>query len=552
VSILSESIRIPSVFFGTLLLAAGCTGSISDASGSGAAAGGGSGIDGPHASGIAATGRLLRLSHGEYDNTLHDLLGLPVDEHFTEGFVDDGGERTLRTLDARLASAYQDVAERLAERMTGEDASMAPILPCDASEGAACKDEFLAEFGLRAFRRPLTDTELVGYGALFDRGPDFYADMPPLSAGVRAVVEAMLQSPHFLYRVEWSEEEDADGIIALEAYDLANRLSYLLWRSMPDEELLAAAAAGELETEEQVTGQTLRMLEDPRAREMVQDFHADLLELDRYRDLTRDPALSATFGESTTEAMRNEVRLFVDDVFVSGGGLYELMTSNVTFVNSELAELYGLSGTFGDEMVRVELDPSERAGLLTQVGFLAVNADYASSDPIHRGLFINERILCTDLPPPPDGADTTLEPITTTKRAQVEEGTLQPGTSCVGCHGIINPPGFALESFDAVGRFRVEDNGYSVDSTADVQLDGDEVAIEGGVDLAYAIAESDAAAHCYARHWVDFVYAREATPEDEDVVARLGAQIADGSLDIRTLLVELTKTRSFTSRRDER
>jgi len=535
-----------------LVLIGGCNGQIFDAGGPSS---GRAGPDEPEVadeSGVSETDRTLRLSHSEYDNTLHDLLALPEDERFTEGFVEDGGLGALRVLDSRLAGAYQRVAETLSARVTANGAVATAILPCDASEGTACEAQFVHEFGLRAFRRPLTSAEEDAYGALFDLAPDLYADVPPFLAGVRAIVEAMLQSPHFLYRVERGEEESADGTIRLAGYDIANRLSYLLWRSMPDDELFAAAAAGELESDEQIEAQAHRMLAHPRARAMVREFHAQLLELDGYRDLTRDPELSDALGPALMSAMRGEVNLFVDHVFVSGGGLHQLMTSNVSFVNDDLAAIYGLEGTFGDEHERVELDPTERAGILTQVGFLTVNADFANSDPIHRGLFINDRILCTDLPPPPDGTDTTLAPITTTKRAQVEAGTMAPDSVCAGCHATINPPGFALEAYDAVGRFRTTDNGYPVDSSTELLVDGRSVAVGDGVDLAHAIAESDAAARCYARHWVAFAFSRAETPEDTRLIETLGAQLADRSFSIEQLIVELTKTPGFLHRRDER
>jgi hypothetical protein len=273
---------------GVLLLAAGCTGSIN-------------GMPQQQRCGeVAPLGtKLVRLTHAQYDNTVRDLFGLDVrpSREFRSDPTFSGFDNNAKglTVDDRLGRDYRRAAETLAEQVVADPAVVARIVPCAAGT-PGCEQTFVESFGKKAYRRPLTDAERDGLVALFGKAGELYDTGDAFTKGVRVVVEAMLQSPHFLYRTETEALPVGDGTARLSPYEVAARLSYSLWNSVPDEALLAAAAAHELDSDEQVRAQALRMLDDPRAAATLDDFHAQWLDTRRYENLQRDPALYPNFS----------------------------------------------------------------------------------------------------------------------------------------------------------------------------------------------------------------------------------------------------------------
>ena len=273
-------------------------------------------------------------------------------------------------------------------------------MPADLDGQAAA---YIEHFGKRAYRRPLSSEEITSYQELFIEGTLLIEGTDAFLKGVQITLQAFLQSPHFLYRVQASNEvSDQDGLIHLGDYELASKLSYLLWNTMPDDELFAAADAGSLTDPANIMAQAQRMLKSSDANEMVAAFHSQLYAFDHYDDLYKDPLLYPSFPEDIGHALRQEARLFIDDIVFDGGGLGELLTSTETYVNADLAAIYGLQGNFGDTFEKVALDESERSGLLTRLGFLASNANAREQNTIHRGVFVNKRIVCAAVPDPPD------------------------------------------------------------------------------------------------------------------------------------------------------
>jgi hypothetical protein len=239
--------------------------------------------------------------------------------------------------------------------------------------------------------------------------------------------------------------------------------------------------------------------------------------------------------------------------FDVGKGLPSLLTAPFTYVNRVTAPLYGLDASFGEDLQRVDLDPAQRAGLLTQVGFLSTQAFADLSSPIHRGVFIQRQLLCTPLPnPPPDIP--ALPPVdgTTIKttRQQVEAHTAP--AACAGCHqAIINPPGFGLENYDAVGQFRTTENGVPIDATGRLVATAGLAPFSNGVELAHAIAAAPESAHCYATNWLRYLLGRAETTTDDCVLGALAAQLANDDYTGTALLVDLTRTRAFMFRAPE-
>jgi hypothetical protein len=504
---------------------------------------------------LPQTTRLPRLTHQQYDATIRDLLGLDLgasaeflrDPDFA-GFDNDA--EALKVTD-RLARDYRRAAEALAAIAADSPVVLARIVPCDrVVDPDGCARAFVEHFVGHAYRRPATEEEVLRYVALFERGALVGDGPDPFAEGVQLVVEAALQSPSFLYRVERSEAVAADGTIALDGWEVATRLSYMLWGTMPDDALFAAAAAGELGAPAAIREQALRMLEDPRAEDVVADFHAQWLQLDGVQDLSRDPALLPGFGRDTVAAMLLETDLFVRHVvFDLDGGLRELLTLSVGFPNDQLAPIYGLVGTGAAIPAPTPLDPAERAGLLTQPSFLATHAGWSETSPIQRGVFVHRQILCTDLPDPPPNLNrdpSTYQGEARTTRERIAGFTSPP--QCAVCHEVINPPGFAFEGFDAIGRRRLEDSGVPVDTTGELDLEAGVLPFDDAVDLVHILAEADEVRRCYARNWFRYARARSPGRGDSCDMERLAETLeADGS-SVKDLLVEITQTRGFLSR----
>ncbi|NUO52026.1 MAG: DUF1592 domain-containing protein [Polyangiaceae bacterium] len=496
--------------------------------------------------------RLTRLTHQQYDNTVSELLALPGITP-SESFIGDpafagftNNAEGLLVSD-RLARDYRRAAEQLAEQIS-PSAVLAPLVPCEVATGdEACARSFIEAFGRRAFRRPLAPAEVDKYVALYGRGNGKFAAGTPFEQGIRHVVEAFLQSPNFLYRVELSEALDGDMLIPLDAYEVATRLSYLIWNSTPDDELLDAAERGDLLSDAGIEAQARRMLADPRASGPVDDFHAQWLELDRYDNLQKDPGLYPDFDPTVAASMKSETARFIRHVTLElNGGIEELLLSRTAFVDANTAPIYGLEGNFGAEQVQVELDATKRAGLLTQAGFLASHAYTNSSSPIHRGVFVQRRVLCREIPDPPGNVDTTLPPLSEsikTTRQQVEVHTSPE--ACTGCHSQINVPGYALENFDAIGAWRDTDNGEPVDATGTFPLDGAQASVSGPVDMIQQVAQSDAAGSCYLTQWYRYGFARQETEADVCTIEVLNERFAEVGYDVKELLVAFTLTKTF-------
>lgn len=497
--------------------------------------------------------RFPRLSHDQYENTVRDLLRLDSTPGVTGTYLGDATSTTFDNngnelyVGEALWGDYQRGAEQLAQRVTTDPAALARITP----DGAAGDPRrFVEGFGLRAHRRPLTGEETDAYVALFARGATAFPEMDPFAGGARVVLEAMLQSPHFLYRVELSTARSGETI-PLSAYEMASRLSYALWNTMPDDALFAAAESGDLTDVEGIRAQAARMLDHENASDTVASFHFQLLDMHKYADVTRSTMLFPEFTPALRQSMVDETQSFVHHViFEERGGLERLLTAPYTFVDAELATVYGLDGTFGDTPERVDLDPTERAGLLTQVGFLAANASSTDPDAIHRGVFVNHRILCAPLPPPPmmvpplPADDTGMR--TMRERIDLHTG---PGTCGASCHGtMINPIGFAYEHYDALGRWRDQDRGQPVDSAAEYDFGGAVVDYGDAVELASVIASQPMAHRCYVRHWLEYAYGRPPSSRDSQLIARVGRASLEDGTSVRDILIELVASDAFRTR----
>lgn len=543
----------------TVLLVSACQGVISEpgedngAPGGGTPPGGSTPATGPNA--IAAAPRVVRLTHVQWENTIRDLFHLATPtglsstftpDSKTGGFIFDNNATSL-AVDQSLWSAYQRAAGDVVELVMADSAVLAKILPPDGGDDAQRARTFIEQFGRRAFRRPLQATEVDDYVALFGTGPTVYSGVSAFDAGVRLVINAMLQSPHFIYRIERSTKA-SNARIPLDGWEVASRLSYTIWNTMPDETLFAAAESGKLVTPEGAEAEARRLLDDPQAEDVIAAFHGVLFDVEKYESIKPLAALFPDAPANLPSLAHQENDLFVRGVFNGGGGYRDLLTSTTTFVNAELAQIYGLSGSYGSSFQQASLDPSRRRGIFTQIGFLAANATSADPDPIHRGAYLARRIACLKIAAPPGNVPPLPEAGDKTNRETVEAHTEQPGSNCAGCHQpYINPFGFAFENYDAIGAWRDQDNGKPVNAQSSPLLDGTPTPVENAVELAEEMADSQSVHECYAKHWVEFAFGRPRAKEDDSMVTDVGALSKDGA-GIKDVLAELVTSTAFLNR----
>ncbi len=343
---------------------------------------------------------LRRLTHSQYNNTVRDLLGdrsLPANQFPPEDFVNGFKNQYMaQNLSPLLEDAYSAAAEKLARAAFRPGNAHNPVT---CSPSAACRATFIQSFGLHAFRRPLTAVERSRYEALFQKQADF-------ATGAQIVVEAMLQSPHFLFHLEDTTDPKS------RPYAAASRLSYALWDSMPDEALLSAAGRGELDTPDGVARAARRMLDDPKAHQALDEFVAQWLRFDRVLTATKERRAFPQFTPDTALAMTQEARRFVSDLVWDNRDFTGIFTAAEGYPNGDLARIYGVEPPAND-FDRVPFPAnSERAGLLGQTLFLTLTAKPDETSPTARGLFVREQFLCQHVADPPPGVNTNLPPVT--------------------------------------------------------------------------------------------------------------------------------------------
>ena len=529
-----------------LILAAGCDGVIADPSASGGPGGDGA-RRGPNGELLCdpcvGISEMQRLTRSEYERSIRAALGdaVALDDVRFDHLPPDGSagpfaSNAFFAVDADGVEAYRAVAEAVAEQAA---AAAEALLACEGTAGTECVEAFVDRTGRRLYRRPLDATEASTYVALFDSA----AASGTIADGVRLAITAMLQSPFFLYRVERGTEVD-DGLYELSGHEMAARLAAFLWRSSPDDVLLAAASAGELATAAGIEAQARRMLADPRADYAIVRFHLEWLGV---ADVTTHSVDESRFPEfpELSDDMLDETERFALHVFREGDArLEDLLTAPYTFASPELAAHYGSTP---DAAGRVDLDPAERAGLLTHASFLAAHVNDPKTAAVHRGRTVRESLLCQELPLPPP-VDTIIAPDPTlSTRQQLEQKTSPP--SCAACHQLMNPLGFAFGHYDAIGGWQDTDGEHPIDATGTVAESDVPAEFDGAVELAHALSESDQVHRCITRQWMRFALARPERVDDEPSIDEAFAAYEASGRDLRELIVAITTTDAFRHRR---
>lgn len=498
--------------------------------------------------------RLVRMTHPQWEQATRDVLKLDAATGLSGSFYDDplgsgnfDNDAQALEVSTQLWDHYREAAEALAAQTIASPERLERLLSLDApTSGKPQARALIEQVGYRAWRRPLTTSEVDALLALYERAPEMFNDGDMHKRGLELALRSILQSPHFIYRVELALSTDGQPI-ALSGHERAAKLAMALWSSVPDDALLAAAAAGELDSDEGVATQAARMLEDPRARRTLLYFYQQLYKTPSFDKLEKDATRFPNFSASAARAMRQEMERFIEDtIFERSEGLKALLTSRRTFINAELAALYGVSGDFGQELTPAELPPAERAGLLTRLGFLAYNGTAYEQNTIHRGVFINHHVLCAPLPPAPTSF--TLPDVITgqTNRQRIESAT----SACGGaCHNIfINPAGYAFERYDGIGVYQTQEGEQAVDSSASFMLNKKPTEYTDAVEFSELMSQSIEAHECYSRHLVEFLYGKVPTPNEEPLVKRLGWRSLNEDLSIKELVIAAITSPAFLSR----
>jgi hypothetical protein len=484
---------------------------------------------------------LRRLTRDQYTNTIRDLLGV-TDPVIADLPVDEGAGGFYSNVIAPVSELhiekYRIAAEVLAARASE---NLPRLIPCDPAE-ADCPSRFIAGFGRRAYRRPLAAGEQARYQQLFIAT----RDRSDFRNAVRVVVETMLQSIHFLYRFE-PAPSGRPGVVPLPPYAMATRLAYFLWNTMPDEALFAAAAAAALATRDQIAAQAARMAADARFSDAAVSFHLQWLDVVELPGKEKKKSMHPLWSEEMRAAMREETVRFVDDVIKGGDGRLEtLLTASYSIAGGPLLKLYGVSDPKSSAWRRIDLDPTQRAGLLTQASVLTVHAHWDKSSLVHRGKLIREKLLCEVLPPPPPEVNNTLPPADPKVSARERFEEHRAEVSCARCHRLIDPLGAPFEMFDAIGNFRTKDGPNPIDSEGDLRgTRANDGPVKNAVELARRLATADEVRECVARQWLRFALGREETADETPSLNAALKAFRASDYRIPALAVAIAKTDAF-------
>lgn len=487
---------------------------------------------------------LRRLTTEQLATTMRDLLKDPalpvasvVDDPVALSFRVDAKGLLVRGLDAdRIRSQAEELANKIATT------KLSNVTSCETND-ASCRQQFIKTFGKRAFRSPLSDAQVKAYESIFTGEASF-------AEGVEAVLTAMLQSPHFLYRSELGAAQSG-GIYRLTPYEVATGLSYLLLGSMPDEALLAAADANQLGTQEQILMQAERLMSNATSADAVVDFFKGWLELDRLRSIVKDDKVFALSDELRAD-MLSETRSFVSELYSRKAEFGQLLTANYSFINSRLKQHYGFDLAVGADtaMTKFTLPAGQRdGGVLAHASMLTAHSNATGSSPTFRGKLVRTRLLCQELPSPPANLDTMLkapkENQTTRERFQDHGET----SECAGCHSYMDPIGFGFEGYDGVGRRRDSEAGKPVDDSGEIiDIDGGSFKFRGVSELAGKLATSQQAKSCLVRFWSYYAYGMASWENDACTYDAVGEAAAKGDYSFKGVLEGLMTAPHFTQR----
>jgi hypothetical protein len=507
---------------------------------------------------------IRRLSHSQYNNTVRDLLGdetRPADrfpqEDYVNGFRNQSASQDIPPL---LAEAYDAAAAKLAGAAFRSPDDAIRLLGCRprSSRDEKCASAFVRNFGAKAFRRPLTESETQRYLTLLLRESQRAGRF---EAGAQLAVEAMLQSPKFLFLIERGPQSQSSN------YEIASRLSYFLWDTLPDADLFRSAAAGELSTPEGLDKSIQRMIGDSRVRQSLDQFVEQWLRFDLVLNAVRDRSIYPQFTPELALAMTEETRRLIHDVVWSDRDFTEIFSARYGFLNSELASLYDLPPP-ATEFAKVDFPTtSERAGILGQATFLALTSKPGETSPTIRGSFVREHFLCERVPDPPPGTNSTLPPIAQarpqTNRERLQEHVIN--SACAGCHSLMDPVGFGFEKFDAVGKRREKQTITFLPDRHDrkgkpvvIELPVDTTGVVRGLprsefsnprELGSILAGSPKCQECIVKQLFRYAFGRRETSTDRPVIKEAFENFRQSGFKFKELMMYLARSLALQDRR---
>jgi hypothetical protein len=494
---------------------------------------------------LAGPFAVRRLTRDELDNTLHDLLGdqtspardFPSDARGGHGFLE--AVPVADVVVQRLLDASADVAASAIKQLGA-------LFSCDPVKAGenACVTEFIKSFGRRAFRRPLTPDDVAAFQELDRQGASTLGYAYP--DRLRLLVRAFVQSPELLYvgPMRGLGGARTAALVALGDHELASRLSYFLWKTMPDEALLASADARLLSRPAELAQQVRRMLADPRSQQTLREFHVEWLTLDKLDALTKDAKTFPLWNAKVQAAVQAEPGAFLGAWAADGASFEALLTAPYTVGDANLARIYGVAAATG----RLALDPRQRAGILTHAAWLSAHADAAGTKPVARGRAVFEQILCGTIPPPPLDVPEPRPPMPglTTRERYAEHGRSE---CAAGCHGLMDPLGFAFETYDGIGAYRTTEAGKPVDASGTVVLatDGPRPFVDA-VALARILAASADVRRCAARNWVRYALGRRELDTEQGSVDSGLRALGEQKMEVRELMAAVATSRAFLNR----
>jgi hypothetical protein len=495
---------------------------------------------------LVKQGALHRLNRREYNATVRDLLGtrLRPAESFPEDPVGSNfdNEGDALSISPSLTKYYYTAATKLADEVASKD--FLAVTQCKQVTDTACLDTYIAAFGLRAWRRPLTAAERKSILEISTKATA--GSSSPNAEFLRQTITQFLVSPYFIFRIELDDAPSSKAVRKLNAYELASRLSYFLWSSMPDDRLLSAAADGSLLKDEVIAAKVKEMLQDPRSSALIDGFAEIWLAINKSRNVVLDAKLFPKFSTRIRDAMVQETRLFFQEYLTKELDINTMLTSDFTFLNDELASYYGLPAPNSKTHVRAALQANTRNGLLMQGSILSATSTEARTSIVKRGTFILGNILCRTPPDLPPGV--TIDPLpeipdpSKTTRQILADHISKP--ACAGCHAIIDPPGFALEAFGPDGLARTTERGHPVDSSG--AFDGNE--FKGAMDFSELVQSSTAFSECATRKMLSYAMGRGLTESDDLFVSSFIKKTKQTGRSFASLIEAVALSEAFRSR----
>lgn len=451
--------------------------------------------------------QIRRLTRVQYTNSIHDALGAAIVVPTSlEPDEDAGGlasvGASLASISPRGVELYETAAAQIAAQVMDDAALRASNVLCEpaAARDDACAAEVVRVAGRKLWRRPLEDAEVDVYVAVAGGAAAAVGDF---HGGLEYALSGLLQSPNFLFRVELGEPDpERVGAYRFTSLEMAPRLSYLLWNTTPDEELLAAAEAGELVTVDGLSAQVDRLIADPRARDGLRNFFTEMLDLDQLDALNKDALIFTHMSADVGPSAREETLRGIEAIVEEDGDVRDFVNTRRAFVNRKLSAIYGIPAPSLDDFAETELpEDGLRRGFLGQASFLALQSHPANTSVTLRGKYLREVLFCAPVPPPPSNLNTAIPEVSDeapTMRDRVEQHLEDP--YCAGCHNVMDPIGLGFENFDGLGTYRESENGVAIDASGD--LDGQVYA--GPVELADLVHDDEKLARCVVQTYLQY------------------------------------------------